>query len=85
MAMENGVLDELEELEELVVSVAVVESVLLLLELLLLELLELLLLEDEKMSAVPVLFTAIDVAMPIPLSGFSNSSGTCCAVPPVST
>jgi hypothetical protein len=58
------------------------------LEELLLELLELLLLEllllDEKMAA-PVLFTAIDVAMPIPLSGFCNSSATCCVLPPVST
>jgi len=58
------------------------------LEELLLELLELLLLEllllDEKMAA-PVLFTAIDVAMPIPLSGFCNSSATRCVLPAVST
>jgi hypothetical protein len=42
------------------------------------EVVELVLLEDAKMF-VPEPFTVIDVAMPIPLSGFSNSSGTCFA------
>jgi hypothetical protein len=78
MATENGVLEEVE-----VPVVAVVEAVELEL-LLLLEELELLL-EDEKMVAVPVPFTVIDVAMPIPLSGFCSSSGTCCGAPLLST
>jgi hypothetical protein len=34
---------------------------------------------------VPVPFTVIEVAMPIPLSGFCNSSGTWCDVPALST
>ena len=70
-------LDELDELEELDEPKSAGE--LLLLELLLLELLE-----DEKML-VPVPFTVIELAMPSPLSGFCNSSCTCCGVPALST
>jgi hypothetical protein len=34
---------------------------------------------------VPEPFTVIEVAMPIPLSGFCNSSGTWCVAPALST
>ena len=69
LELEELELDELDELEELgeLKSAAAVE----------LELLLELLLEDEK-TLVPVPFTVIEVAMPIPLSGFCNSSGTWC-------
>jgi hypothetical protein len=99
MSSENGLLDELdaldeaieleelEELDRLELDKLELEELELdeldeleLLELLLLELL----LEDEKVL-VPVPFTVIELAMPIPLSGFCNSSCTCCAVPALST